>query len=499
LWRLGSAMEAAGKDRIEGVPTVKIRPYGLRGARGRGSGTWVTGGESPCLRPVHRSKSMLFPQTSGCHGSENFYAGSFTMDFEMDSARNRRRVSLEGGYCDIISQTFHRHGRHKFVTIHGFFVSSASSVMGSISSIRQPEPGMGGFETIGLEDSLFGALRGAEGLEPDVSEAASSRTNGRNEDLHPFPERNLDVAFEFESAFPSQFEVAPTRQGRPYETVANEALPNNSFSVGMPGQGIGFSDGLGTSPHVPSASQETSFNSDRFGPGNTNKMFHFSHILERNPNVPSASQEPSFSSNAPTKQRKFNSSAFKPILTNDYFNFSGSLENANVAPVSPETSFYSDFNSDNTNGVFDMDFSGNLRTSPNAPSASQETSFSNNFALNSTPLSQQPSFSQKSTPYTPPSQDTHLSNTSFLPPPTPKTPSPSSPSLATSPSSNSPHSCSICSATFKRPGDVKRHEKKHFPAQIAYHCWEVGCERNGMKGFYRRDKLRDHEKTVHGF
>jgi hypothetical protein len=454
---------------------------------------------------------MLFPQTSGWHGSENFHRGSFTMNFELDSARSRRRVSLEGGYCDIISQTFQRHGPHKFVTIHGFFVSSASSAMGSISPIQQPGPGMGGFESIGLEeDSLFRELGGAEGtssteirrtgLEHDVSGPASNRKNGPNEDLQPFPEGNLDADFEFESTFPSQFEVAPTRQKWPYETVANEPLPNNSFSVDISGPGIGFSGSLGTNPPVPPASHETSFNSDGFGPCNTNRMFRFSGNLERNSNVPPASQEPSFSSNAPSQQMKINSNAFNPDLTNDIFDFAGSLKNnANVPSVNPEMNFYSDFNSDNTNDVFGMDCSGNLKTSPNASSASQDTSFSNNFTLNSTPLSQQTNFSQEPNPITPPSQESHLSATSFLSPPTPNTPYPSSPSPATSPSSSSPHSCSICSATFKRPGDVKRHEKKHFPAQITYHCWEIGCERNGMKGFYRRDKLRDHEKTVHGF
>lgn len=50
--------------------------------------------------------------------------------------------------------------------------------------------------------------------------------------------------------------------------------------------------------------------------------------------------------------------------------------------------------------------------------------------------------------------------------------------------------CPICGATFTRMGDKRRHEMKHKPGPV-YPCTEC------PKSFYRRDKLRAHQRSVH--
>ena len=53
-----------------------------------------------------------------------------------------------------------------------------------------------------------------------------------------------------------------------------------------------------------------------------------------------------------------------------------------------------------------------------------------------------------------------------------------------------------CSASFKRFCDLSRHQKKHLPP--TWHCLEHGCRYRYPRGFYRRDKLADHQKTKRG-
>jgi len=74
-----------------------------------------------------------------------------------------------------------------------------------------------------------------------------------------------------------------------------------------------------------------------------------------------------------------------------------------------------------------------------------------------------------------------------------------SPGFATSPASDIPdrHACSVCTAAFKRPSDLKRHSRVHSPETRTFHCREPHCGRNGSRGFYRRDKLVQHQRQVH--
>jgi hypothetical protein len=57
--------------------------------------------------------------------------------------------------------------------------------------------------------------------------------------------------------------------------------------------------------------------------------------------------------------------------------------------------------------------------------------------------------------------------------------------------------CGDCGSSYAREGDLKRHERYHPPKYRTFHCSQPGCERKGRKGFYRREKLRIHERRVH--
>jgi hypothetical protein len=48
---------------------------------------------------------------------------------------------------------------------------------------------------------------------------------------------------------------------------------------------------------------------------------------------------------------------------------------------------------------------------------------------------------------------------------------------------------------FKRKADLERHGKKHSPPEL--NCEIEGCNRKGPRGFYRQDKLRDHQRQKH--
>jgi hypothetical protein len=59
--------------------------------------------------------------------------------------------------------------------------------------------------------------------------------------------------------------------------------------------------------------------------------------------------------------------------------------------------------------------------------------------------------------------------------------------------------CDRCYRAFKRAGDLRRHYRVHLPGHRTFPCSIEGCNRSGEKGFYRRDKLRDHQRQAHGF
>jgi hypothetical protein len=159
------------------------------------------------------------------------------------------------------------------------------------------------------------------------------------------------------------------------------------------------------------------------------------------------------------------------------------LEGFEANPDFPFPTFSQDtaFSSNNFNYLYDAE------GSPTVPPASPEIGFfSNEFNFSNSALrsSQERSFSFASS-----------SSSSNLTTATSSSTSATPPSIDSSPDG---HFCRLCHSTFKRPSDLKRHEGVHFPEQRKYHCKQSGCERKGQKGFYRRDKLRTHERQVHG-
>ena len=55
-----------------------------------------------------------------------------------------------------------------------------------------------------------------------------------------------------------------------------------------------------------------------------------------------------------------------------------------------------------------------------------------------------------------------------------------------------------CSKSFTRRTDMVRHARKHNFSAQKFPCTAAGCQYVGNQGFLRKDKLRDHVRSVHG-
>ena len=56
-----------------------------------------------------------------------------------------------------------------------------------------------------------------------------------------------------------------------------------------------------------------------------------------------------------------------------------------------------------------------------------------------------------------------------------------------------------CQATAKKFHDLRRHYRgRHCSNVVKYPCKELGCKYSGDNGFVRKDKLKDHQRNVHG-
>lgn len=351
--------------------------------------------------------------------------------------RNRGVERVEAGRCDITSLCFHRHGQFAFgLTLHGHFVPPATHTMVSIAPTSQPEPdASSSFATIGLDgDSMFGD---SGGLRVDFSNevrGAALEVNGR-------------------VAAPSQANA----QNEGLEPIRNAPIHANfEFGSDFPSQVDNLP--LQTGPH----DQEEHYEA------NTNDAFLNSFNFP--PEVEITPLHRAFEQTNENYQTTING----PLLSdqanpNGDFGFNGTDQETNF----DETADFPTF-SQETSFSNDLSFFHNAEFNPNGPSTSPEIRFSFSDSLPSS--SQESSFSTT----TASSPDTLVT-----------TPS----STATSPDRSI---CSICHSTFKRAGDLKRHERVHFPGQRNFHCKESGCDRKGRKGFYRRDKLRAHERQVHG-
>jgi hypothetical protein len=267
------------------------------------------------------------------------------MDSAFQSGRNCRNRGLEAFEaegCDIISLVFHLRGQYGFdLTVRGRFVPPTSYKMDTIPPLELPEPAMGSFPTIGLdEDSIFGEPGGLSAafssgvrktaLGGEGSMAAPSQANGLNADLEPVPNVTTSANFGFNIDSSAQVEkvplqMVPEQQTENYQNAVHgpflsdfdENNPNDIFSVNEPGTNMGFSEAFEANPDFPTFSQDTAFSSHNF-----NYLFD----VEASPIFPSASTEMGFSSNefgfsdsAPrrSQERSFSSasSSSSPNLT----------------------------------------------------------------------------------------------------------------------------------------------------------------------------------------
>jgi hypothetical protein len=68
------------------------------------------------------------------------------------------------------------------------------------------------------------------------------------------------------------------------------------------------------------------------------------------------------------------------------------------------------------------------------------------------------------------------------------------PSLSQSPSNNRRFTCEVCKKEYRHKADMIRHAQSHMGPK--YDC--TYCDQNGARGFYRRDKFLEHQRSVHG-
>ncbi|KAH9211430.1 hypothetical protein DL95DRAFT_188086 [Leptodontidium sp. 2 PMI_412] len=141
---------------------------------------------------------------------------------------------------------------------------------------------------------------------------------------------------------------------------------------------------------------------------------------------------------------------------------------------------------------------GSFNTNRSPASSNTERSLSvNNFYQPSNTAYGTSITVQDLSPYSNLSPKTSFSPTTSSTPPHDHTSPTPSPTNASSPNATR-SSCAHCPRNFARPSDLKRHAMIHFPERHRkYHCWQPDCDRNGRRGFTRKDKLRDHLRGVH--
>ncbi|KAF8846736.1 hypothetical protein BDZ45DRAFT_755682 [Acephala macrosclerotiorum] len=377
--------------------------------------------------------------------------------------------------------------------------------MTNLTPIEQPRAGRGDVAFIDPDGNWL--FRESDGLgnicsngvhridsEVQVPVVASSRNNGQNGGYEPVQDAALCANFDFDHNFPPRPStnppnIAAERQKGHCEIAISDPFLNDFqdnlddvFGMYLPDQGIDWSGSLETK-QTTSAPGSKMHSSDEFNQDNCYNIFDIGvPSLEIDP-----SNSPETSPNAPSNNQD---ASYFPILLDQ-----NTLNDALNIDIQ----------------TLEMDLSDSLEMSPNPPSSSQDASFSSNLfdqhfpngvdtsnpefnlpdrlesTLDDLSVSQAKSFSSSS----------NESDFSTYP----STPTRRSP--ATTPSSTgSPgrhHSCNHCNSAFKRLSDRNRHAKVHFPGQRTFHCTHLGCERKGRKAFYRKDKLKDHEKQAHGF
>ncbi|KAE9373210.1 hypothetical protein N431DRAFT_456000 [Stipitochalara longipes BDJ] len=424
-------------------PVERIRPWRLRGAKKPREKSLL---DKMKERPVIRSK----PDPSA-------------------SRTKRQNLDVEGlhaGRCDISSLSFQCDGQYVygFLTFHGSLVQDPLASYNDIDALPPLElPGSGspGFATVGFDEgSKFrdcGESTAAfqNSVENSILEnndlVEAPRTPERqNGNLGPIlgaiKHANLELNFNFSShleKIPFQTTAEQHCENyqtfqRPFSVNFDQANPDDVFCVNDNGRKADCADGFEANTDYPVLRQDTAFSLD---------TLDILHGAENNLNASSALPEMSLSSNE--------------------FTF------PNSAPSSYQESSISSASSSS---------SSKFNFSDNGPIFSQESSVSSAASTSSSEFGV-----SESTPKS--GQATSFSSIS---------PFSSSNTAVSKPRDNPPkrQSCLLCRSTFKRVGDLKRHQGVHLPRN--FHCKQSGCGRKGKNGFYRKDKLRAHERQVHG-
>ena len=422
------------------------------------------------------------------------------MAFATGTPRNRRIRGVAGseaGRCDITSVYLYRHGQYVLgLTFRGRFVPPVPHASEIIAPLEQPGLSGDDFAMAAIDEGFIGTEAGGPraALPNGVRGAALesvSQVNGQNGD----PEHGLDTRihahWEFGLESPSQeddlsHQLAARDQESPYGATTNHSfrpIPNEYDSspeemtlalqtaaeqlngnYQMAPDGLrpnDFDQEWGAEHH--NEHYQAAMNRQFLGEV-SNELFSTNEagqeIIQFEEDPPTFSHETAFS---------FNELDF----------LQGVEARPNPLSASPGTDF-SFLNgapglSQEANFPFDnLNPSESIGAVPGMLSASQQTSF--DFS-DSVPFSSQESGSSNLTPAT----------------------SPSTPTKAPHSPNSSPDrlSCPICDSKFKRAGDRQRHEKVH-SGQRDFPCTQPACNRKGGKGFYRSDKLKAHEKQVHG-
>jgi hypothetical protein len=417
------------------------------------------------------------------------------MDSDPESPRNRRIRGvgvLEAGRCDITSVYFHRQGRHAFgLTLRVRFVPPTPHTSETIAPLEQPGLSGDDFAIAAIDEGSIGTEDGgpraafSNGMRGAALESVS-QANGQDRDLESVPDAPVHAKLEFGFEFPSQVDnlshqLGPQDQESPYGVTANDPFGPFPDEFDFPPQEM-------TRP-LQAAAEQQNGNYQTATDGSLLNDFNQESLVEQqSENYQAAmngqflSENPNevFSINEPSQEMihsegDFPTSSQETAFSFNDFDFLPGVE-ARSSPMSGSSG--TDFHFSNGTPAFSQetafsfnDFSPSegIETNPNTLSASQQTSFA-------FPDSSQESSSSSLTP----------------------TISPSTPTTAPNSPNNSPdrQPCLRCSSTFKRAGDLKRHEKVHAPRRD-FPCRQPACSRKGGKGFYRRDKLRAHEKQVH--
>jgi Zinc finger, C2H2 type len=409
------------------------------------------------------------------------YTEQANMDFDLESAR-KQQTELSGEMSNTPALGFNQPNPYNLgVALHGIFIpftGLTSYTMYSGAPNGQP---------------LSSAFVIREARPDGESLVAASR--------HPIDIRTQDVAMTADPEFPLNFAphlnspllyTTPEHQDWSYQAAAPGTITNEYEFPSQIGAGA---HGLFSPPSLYSTSECQDWRYEAAAHDTLPNRYDFP-LQVNSLQVSTGSQTPflnSFAQDPISNMLDFD-------IPSERMNFSGTSFNTNANPPLEATDTNLSFNgfsqdaSDSTamNTSFeDLDASTSDSTETETPfnNSSQNTSSSTEADHSWNDLGQDPALNT-STSISHPSPP--LSTTSS----TPHSPTPPSPGPSSSPPNRT--SCPQCPATFARAGDLKRHEKVHFPRQRTFHCRYSGCERKGARGFYRRDKLRDHVRVVHG-